>query len=311
MNSLIDTFGDGIGFLTFSHEALESFLQMPEYLIKKIDKSGFTVAININRNSINFASKIELNDTINNIENEYETEFNLIAPELNNAIDIAIINEPNKLVKIDEKSGKYSWLEKIANELLKDVDLQASKDLITVQSGPLIYIRKEGGWIIESFNKTNLSNIETHLTQRGFIKTELQLKDRIYKVWHKLLLENISDQYQISSKLGIISLEHGDKTLWSNNIAILEDLYRNENINTFKNVHLTTNEFLNTNLRQKVLLGSKSAQKLLINWKPWQLMKIVSGGIVQGEIDDLFLGIGTEEQKDTSRLNFDVKLSLK
>ncbi len=310
MNTMIKKLEDGVLLINASPEAMEKLLEIPKFILDKIEPNSFAASIMLKQNIIYLDSIFELKDKVNQIENQSLIGLEMLDYKFRNSRDIAIISKPKEILNSDDNDLYSQAIVYYLRNSLKKLDSQIVEEIIELDSGPIILAKNQDDWIIGSSDNSNITEISKKITAKDFTESTLNYKDKTFNIWYKPSIIESKNSYQLSTKLGVVSSQESDKIVWSNQISNIEEKNDSEQPILSKIKLNENNQRLPGDFTHHVYLSSDSAKKILNQWKPLLLLKTVEKNTIQSYFKNLVIAVGTEEENEKSILHLHGMLSI-
>ncbi len=307
LNSLIKNIDDGIALINASPEALQDLSQIPNFITNKIDTNGAIASIMLKNNQIHFDSIFQLKDKDNFINSQIISDGNDYNINVIKSRDIALINNPKRILDINNKDIYDQLIAFYLNTYLKNINSDIARDILHFNSGEIMLENNRNGWAIESKNTSIPQELNELLMENNYTRSTKNIKNKIFNIWSKFDINELNNNYKLSNEIGVISSQEEDKIRWANNIT---NINNSEQILISENHSTETIQGFDDNFNHKLLLSSISAKKLLNQWKPLQLLKTVDKNQFRPNVNELILALGAKELNEKPLLHLHAMLSI-
>ncbi len=301
---------DGSILITSSSEALQNFFQIPQLVVEKIIPSGFAASIRLDNKRffldsyIKFDEKFEsmkLNNPINLIKEKY------ISSDLN---DIAIINNPKKLLDKDSTDIYSKWIGDLFSKSLIDIKSKIVNKIVKLEGNNLILGSKGKSWLIGVESDNQIKSINTDLEEQNFNKSNLKIEDKDIIVWSKIITKEERGHYKLLPNIALIQYCEPTFALVTNEISLLDKINSPEELGNEMDKVPQIDLKQDIEITQHISLGEDSSNRILNNWKPWQIIKSVTGRGSKIKAKNLKLEFGEDNQNEQSALSLRAMLSI-
>ncbi len=304
--------GNGIAFLTASPFALHSWLDFPKLFTERNDINDFVAVLNPESADLSVEGLLEFSESVFS-EGVFAQANDLLS--LNHfdgrAEGWALISSPSRLLDVNTKEPVSQWLGSIIREHFFKSETFALENIFGSEEGPLFWLKEPQGWVVGTrADSSNFSAVDHALSTDGFIRSDLTFEGDPLHVWSKLSVKTIQGKDIVTSEVAAILEEDLDKYWWAENLELLAQGKSVEEVSVLLE-QLDSKSSQGDNLfpYEISLIGDMSSE-IILKWRPWILMKTISGRSFRPEIvQGLEMALGPAQQDGSSALRFHGRIS--
>ena len=311
LKDTIEKLNNGLALISLSPEILNSILELPKEIIEQKDFSGFTAALNQDKNNLILDGIFHYHSPFQEKEQSTkELDESLIDSTKGPAEILGILYSPYTLLKEDSQDPFRNWIARLISNKLKETKGVAPKAILALNQETLIWIREPKGWVIGTHQGSpSISNISEIMMQDNQLKSNLLIDDQEFEVWSKLIANKVNEENIIETELGVIVSKENGNNWWGENLPALQQRQK-------EGVQLREKQLeeLNSDYKKhpfmQLALNEKYAQELLQNWKPWRILNSIAGGSLKTLVKGLALSIDSDWEQEDSSINLRANLQI-
>ena len=218
-NYLTRNIGDQTIILRLSKKSLQDLIGLPDEILEEIEDNKIFALLNIKGNKIHLDGISELSEIINPIGKENLYDIDLSDYSFLKDKDIAMVNNPKRILTSNDNNLYYKLIGYYLRDYINNINSPIVKKIMESESGAIILENNNNDWKIESSDNSIISKLNEQLIANKFIRSTINLENKIFNIWFKLDINEYNNNYNISEKIGLISSEESNKVVLGNKIS--------------------------------------------------------------------------------------------
>ena len=288
--------GSGVGVLTASPQAMQTWLQLPSGLTDDPALEGLMVALRPDGSSLSVDGALRFRDPL--AVDAWPRLDDLLASAGGSASWLATLQNPQRLLDTSERHPLALWLGPILRAQLNSAavpDVMATED-----PGPLLWLQQSKGWLLATRREQPaLETVTQDLDTQGLSRSELPVDGERWQVWTRLVRQRGRTE-GLEARLALARAEGADRNWWGETLAALGQRRDTRSLKPL----LDTWQQLTTDAdpAQGLILDAGPAAGVLSQWRPWQLLQVLGGNPLQGHVEGLALAVDRDHVEDQQTL---------
>ncbi|KGG13211.1 hypothetical protein EV05_0890 [Prochlorococcus sp. MIT 0601] len=308
----IENLDEGIGMVYASKKGIDEWLGIPLEITSTINYDKLIASFKIDKSDLLIDSIFLLNEKVlPPFENEYQDWKYLINKTKGEVKDIAVINDPFKLINEDNEDPLSKLIGPIFRNYIDKNNNQALRLIADSRKGPFVWLNKENGWVVGTNDAAKESEVNETLLEENYTRTSLSLGSQDIEVWSKMLINNFDTYNKLKTEIPIILYKGNESNWWSKEANALQERSEGEEILLSPQIKRFQELVIKNNyVFHQIFLGSNTAQNELKAWKPWVLFQAFIGHSLQSNLKGVGIAILIPDDNHPQRIHIQGMLAM-